>query len=170
MKNLAAPVLMLCLVLGQASQHACAGTFDVGLGLGFADSLDSEGFEGGWDFLAGYEMEKTAGWNIGTQLHFIRGWTDKNKASYDTSMSFNSTALYVTARPQNGWLQFKAGLVSADYTSLQLQGHGTGIAAGAGIVIGEEDLRLHLLDIHRFFIDGHSFNIYSISLTVLFGK
>jgi hypothetical protein len=42
--------------------------------------------------------------------------------------------------------------------------------AGAGIVIGGEDLRLHLLDVHRFFIEGHSFNIYSIRLTIIFGK
>ena len=170
MKNLATPALMMCLVLVSVSHHANAGTFDAGLGLGFAESLDSDGFEGGWDFLAGYEIDQTAGWNIGTQVHVIRGWTDKSKANYDTNMSFNSTALYVTARPQNWWLQFKGGLVTADYISQQLEGHGTGFAAGAGIVIGEEDLRLHLLDVHRFFIDGHSFNIYSISLTVLFGR
>lgn len=168
MKNPAAIILLSAVVICYTSQQACAGRFALGLGLGFAESLETDGFEGGWDLLAGYEPEQAGGWNMGTQLHIIRGWTDSSKANYDTNMSFNSTALYVTARPEIGWLQIKGGLVSADYKSLMLEGRGTGIAVGAGLVLGGEDIRFHLQDLHHFIIDGHRFNIYSVSLMFSF--
>lgn len=170
MKNPAAIIFVSTLVMCSAPQASYAGKFDLGLGLGFAESLGSDGFEGGWDLQAGYEPDQAGGWNIGTQLHFNRGWTDSSKANYDTNMSFNSTALYLTARPEKGWMQFKGGLVSADYKSLMLEGRGTGIAVGAGIVPGGENIRFHLLDLHHFIIDGHRFNIYSVSLVLLFDQ
>lgn len=173
MKNLAVFVL-LSLVLGCACQAAWAGSFDVGVGLGFADSQDSEGFEGGWDLQAGYEGAVSDSWNVGGQVHLINGWTDKSKidAYSDTRMYFQSTALYATVRPQHRgfqWLQLKAGVVSADYKTLAMEGNGTGLAVGAGVVLGGEDLRFHVLDVYRYQVGGHSFNVYTFSIAVLFG-
>jgi hypothetical protein len=168
MKNLAARVLLLSFVLACASQQAWAGSFNFGLGLGFEDSVESDDFEGGWDVIAGYERGVSDGWNIGAQMHFIKGWTDKGSVDGDTSMYFRSTALYATARPENWWLQFSGGVVAADYNSLTMEGSGVGIAAGAGIVLGNENFRFHLLDIHRYMIGGQDFNIYSLTMMVLY--
>lgn len=173
MKNLVAVALMLGLDLGCGCQQAKAGSFDVGLGLGFANSTDSNGFEGGWDFQAGYEKSASDGWNFGGQLHLIQGWTDQSKVATsmydDTSMYFQSMALYATARPENKWLrwlQFKGGVVSADYKTLTMEGSGLGLAVGAGVVIGGESFRLHILDFHHYIVAGHSFDVYSITLAI----
>lgn len=168
MKILALAGLLLGLALGGGSQPARAGSFDFGLGLGFADSTDSNAFEGGWDVIAGYERDVSDGWHWGAQMHVIKGWTDKDSIVDDTGMFFRSTALYATARPEDWWLQFSGGVVSADYNSLTMDGGGTGIAMGLCIVLGDDDFRFHLLDIHRYIIGGQGFNVYSISFLILF--
>lgn len=168
MKIMAIAALLMNLALLCDSQQAVADSFDFGAGYGFADSPATGAFEGGWDVIAGYEKHASAGWNIGAQLHYIKGWTDKNSDFIDTRMYFQSTALYVTARPENWWLQFSGGLVSAEYKSLMMTGSGTGFAAGAGVVLGDGNLRLHLLDYHRYMLEGQIFNVYSISIGVLY--
>jgi hypothetical protein len=168
MKNLAATILVLSIVLVCGSRQAWAGSFDFGVGLGFADSAESDDFAGGWNVIAGYEQNYADGWNFGAQMHFIKGWTDKGSVEGDTSMYYRSTALYATARPDNGWLQFSGGVVAADYKSLTMEDSGAGFAAGAGIVLGNENFRLHLLDIHRYMIEGQGFNIYSLSMIFLY--
>ncbi|HEU0283440.1 MAG TPA: hypothetical protein VFQ99_06615, partial [Gallionella sp.] len=116
MKHFLSLALMLCLAFGPGLSPARAGSVDIGIGLGFANSTDSTGFEGGWDLMGGYEWRATQDWNLGGQLHLIRGWTNKSKFNdypSDTTMYFESTALMATARPRHewfGWLQLKAGL------------------------------------------------------------
>jgi len=168
MKRLFAAALLLGFSLAYISQHARADSFDFGAGFGFADSPSSGAFEGGWDVIAGYEKHAPDGWNIGAQLHYIKGWTDKNSDFIDTRMYFQSTALYLTARPENWWLQLSGGVVSAEYKSLAMAGSGTGLAVGAGVVLGDGNLRLHVLDYHRYMIEGQIFNVYSISIGVLY--
>jgi hypothetical protein len=170
MKSLMA--MILGLVLGYGCPQASAGSFDVGVGLGFADSNDSDGFGGGWDFQAGYEDRFSSNWNIGGQVHHIQGWTSRDKAASDpagSSMYFQSTALYATARPQNEWLQWlqlKGGVVHADYQTLTMNNDGLGMALGAGVVLGGENFRFHLLDIEHYRVAGRSFTSYSISVAL----
>ena len=114
-------------------------------------------------------------WNLGGQLHLIRGWTNKsefNEYPSDTTMYFESTALLATARPKNewfDWLQLKAGLVNADFKTLAMEGSGTGLALGAGIVMGGDTFRLRLLDIEEYWVGGHRFMTFSINPGLLFG-
>lgn len=167
--------VMLGLALVCPSQSAWADSFDAGLGLGFVNSTDSSGFEGGWDFQAGYEKTASDDWNFGGQVHLVRGWTDQSKVATDmyddTSMYFQSMALCATARPEIKWLQwlqFKGGVVFANYKTLAMEGSGLGVAAGAGVVIGGESFQIHILDFQRYIVAGHNFDIYSISLAVFF--
>lgn len=172
MKNLFAAGAILILTFGCGCQQAWSGSFDIGIGLGFVDSHDSDGFEGGWDFQVGYEKRVSDDWNIGGQVHHINGWTGRSKAMGDSagsSMYFNSTALYATARPRNEWmewLQFKGGVVSSDYQTLTMDGRGVGLALGVGVVMGDERFRFHLLDIHHYIVAGRSFTTYSISVAL----
>lgn len=168
MKRLLAAEFLMGFALACFSQLAGAGSFNFGAGLGFAESSSSGSLEGGWDVIAGYEKNAADGWSIGGQLHYIKGWTDKNSEFIDTRMYFQSTALYVTARPENWWVQFSGGVVSAEYKALTIAGSGTGLAVGAGLVLGSESLRLHLLDYHRYLIGGQHFDVYSISFGVLY--
>jgi hypothetical protein len=152
---------------------AWAGSFDVGIGLGFADSVDTKGFDGGWDFVFGYEFKQTTNWNLGVQLHLLRGWTSRSDVENDTDMAFDSTAVTFTARPDKRWLdwiQLKVGAVKANYKTPELANNGTGLAYGVGVVIGNETVRLHLLDIERYEIEGDSFNVYSINVAILAGS
>ena len=173
---LATVLLFAIQFLGAGCHQAWAGSFDLGVGLGFADSQSDDGFEGGWDVQAGYEGAMIGDWNIGGMVHLIKGWTDRSKAglySGDTSMYFQSTALYATARPEHRWLQWlqlKGGLVDARYKTMATEGSGMGLALGAGIVLGGDDFRLHALDVYRYQIGGRSFNIYSISIAILFHR
>ena len=200
MKNLAAVGLMLSLTICYGSKETWAdflndgghdnevlrpqtaqpwaGSYNFGLGINFADVPDN--LSAGWDVLAGFEKTASNGWDYGAQVHLLNG-------SFIPDTSFNSVALYATARPENKWLrwlQFKAGVVNADFsdTSLKLVQQppyynyakqtttwsGTGAAVGVGIVGGDGDFRWHLLDIHRYFVAGRSFNTYSIGLHVVF--
>lgn len=173
MNKASALLISTGLFVAGSCQPVWAGSFDIGLGLGFADSQDSDGFEGGLDLQAGYERRFSDNWNLGGQIHLIHGLTSKSEidAYSDTSMYFQSTALYATARPQNRWLkwlQLKGGIVSADYKSQTVEGSGTGVALGAGVVIGGDKVRFHVLDIYRYQVGGDSFNIYTISIAYLF--
>jgi len=173
MKYFLSLAVVLSLVLGIGTGQARAGLIDLGIGLGFANSADSSGFEGGWDLMGGYEWWEVQDWNIGGQLHLIRGWTDKSKFNdypVETTMFFKSTALLATARPRHEWLdllQLKAGLVNADFKTLEMEGSGTGLALGAGIVMGTDTFRFHLLDIEEYWVGGHRFTTFSISIGLL---
>lgn len=160
--------------------EARAGGFDIGAGLGFADSGNTEALDGGWDLQVGYEMIETEDWNFGAQFHLIKGFTSEGDVKEErllysgsdntdsTIMAFDSQALYLTARPDNWWLQFKAGIVHGDYHTVDKDASKMGAALGLGIVVGSEDFRLHLLDFHRYQFGGDSFNVYSISIGILF--
>lgn len=164
---------VLCLALSWSSEVRAQG-LDFGFGLGFVDSADADGFDGGWDVQVGYEMKQTEHWNFGAQVHVINSWTsksevDEDKGYYDSdssSMAFDSQALYLTARPENWWLQFRAGLVHASYYTVDQDEDGFGAAVGAGLVIGTETIRLHLLDYNRYQIGSDGFNVYSISIGI----
>jgi len=152
-----------------------AVSFNFGLGLAFAD-LWPDNSTIGWDVLAGFEKTAPNGWDFGAQVHVLNG------SLFDTSL--HTMALFATVRPGNEWLrwlQFKAGVVDADYSdtsSVQQPPYyyyvnqtttwsGTGEAVGVGIVVGEGSLRWHLLDIERYSVAGHSFNVYSISIAII---
>ena len=164
---------VLCLALNLSSEALAEG-LDFGFGLGFVDAADADGFDGGWDIQVGYEMKQTDHWNFGAQIHVINGWTPRSAVDEDkeyndpesTTMAFDSQALYLTARPENWWLQFRAGLVHASYYTIDQDENGFGVAAGAGLVIGSETVRLHLLDYNRYQIGSDGFNVYSISIGV----
>jgi len=106
-------LLVLC-TFGEAE----AEVFDVGVGIGVVGSRSPERYEGVWDLQLGYEVRMSKEWNLGAQLHLTKGWTsksdvDEEKAYGDetrTVMAFDSQALYLTLRPEDWWLQFKAGL------------------------------------------------------------
>lgn len=150
-------------------------SFNFGLGLAFAD-LWPDNSTIGWDILAGIEKTVPSGWNFGGQVHLLNG------SFADTNL--HTMALFATARPGKEWLQWlqlKAGIVDADYsdtTSVPQPPYnyyvnqtttwsGTGEAIGAGIVLGDGNLRFHLLDIERYSVAGHSFNVYSISIAII---
>ena len=166
---------VLCLALVGASA-AWAEGLDFGFGLGFVSAADTDGFDGGWDVQVGYERKQTEHWNFGAQVHVISGWTDKSSVDEDreygdiesTTMAFDSQALYVTARPENWWIQLRAGVVHASYYTVNQDEDGFGVAAGAGLVIGSEAVRLHLLDYNRYQIGSDAFNVYSISIGIFF--
>jgi hypothetical protein len=150
------------------------GSLNFGLGLGFANI--PEDMAVGWDGILGYEWIEKDAWNIGAQLHYLN-----NSIGKDTD--YRSLGLFVTARPENKWfqwLQFKAGLVSDDYSTRPprvdfqnyLEGQniswgGTGGAIGVGFVAPELFFQFHILDIERHFVAGHSFNVYTISVLIL---
>lgn len=159
-------------LIGTHADPTWAGSFDFGFGLGLADSVQTGGLDLGWDFIFGYEFKQTTNWNLGVQLHLLRGWTSKSDVDSDTDMAFDSTDVTFTARPaQRGldWIQLKVGTAQANYKTQELDNKGIGLAYGVGVVIGGERVRLHLLDIERYEIEGDSFNIYSINVAILFG-
>lgn len=166
---------VLCLALNLFSEARAEG-LDIGFGLGFVDSANSDGFDGGWDLQIGYEMKQTEHWNFGAQLHFINGWTSKDAVDEDkeyndtdsTTMVFDSQALYLTARPANWLLQFRTGVVHASYYTIEQDKTGFGVAAGAGLIIGSEKIRLHILDYNRYQIGADGFNVYSISIGIFY--
>ena len=124
------PKILVCialsLILSSFSEIRAEG-LDFGFGVGFVDSDNTEAFDGGLDLQVGYEMIETEDWNFGAQLHLIKGVTSESDvederlvySGYDTTdstvMAFDSQAFYLTARPENWLLQFKAGIVHADY-------------------------------------------------------
>lgn len=166
--------LALLFILGSLSETKAEG-FGVGVGLGFADSSGGYGlFDGGWDFMLGYEMYETDDLNFGMDLHVIRGWTTKNDVDKEralgvvesTIMAYNSEAIYMTMRPENWWLQLKAGVVHADYYTVDNDENTYGIAMGVGLVTPSDIIQVHLLDYARYQVGSKSFSIYSISAVI----
>jgi hypothetical protein len=166
----------LFLLLGSSTEVRSEG-FDLGVGVGFVDKADSDSYEKGWDIELGYELPEINSMNYGAQLHFIKGWTSTDKVEeeraygdYDSRvMAFDSQALYFTARPEDWWVQFKVGLAHANYHTVQQDTSGTGLAVGIGIMVGSENFRLHMFDIHRYQIGKESFYIYSFSIFLVPG-
>lgn len=155
---------------------AFAEGFDLGLGLGFADH--SRGFDGGWDGQLGYEFTRSEDFHVGMQWHHLNGWNGVDPQRGEDGMEFNANALFVTARPAAdylSWVQFKAGVVSADYKIVDLDPLGaqvtdrsdTGFALGLGLVFGSGQFRFHLLDYEHYRVGGESFNVWGISFLLL---
>jgi hypothetical protein len=61
------------------------------------------------------------------------------------------------------------GLAHANYHTVQQDTSGTGLAVGIGIMVGSENFRLHMFDIHRYQIGKESFYIYSFSIFLVPG-
>jgi hypothetical protein len=166
------PVQLLYVFLAACCPcFAWAASFNAGAGLAFVDGKNLEGFDGGWDLQFGYEAKETTHWGLGVQLHLLKGWTSKSDVEADSDMSFRSTAVYLTARPLARWaqwLQLKAGIAKANYVTAEEDNKGTGTALGVGVVLGSQKVQWHLLDYQRYAISGDQFNVYSISLAVLF--
>jgi hypothetical protein len=152
-----------------------AGGLELGVGFAFPDSRKREGREVGWDVTLGYEFIDLENLNLGLQLQLISGWTEDHKINSfadPEDMTFNSKALYITARPAHEWfkwLQFKIGAVEADYKTNIYENEGSGFAYGAGIVIGDEKFRLHFMDVQRYRIDDDTFDVFSITVLILMG-
>jgi hypothetical protein len=156
----------------------------VDIGAGFGLVSQQHGFEGGWDIQAGYEFKETEHFSLGAQWQWYKGWTSESRLGDVEGMAFSSNALYLTARPRHEalrWLQFKAGVVNANYKIAEYDGAAgtvvvrsdrsgeTGLALGLGLVIGSDKVRLHLLDYQRYSFAGESFDAFGISMVVLAG-
>jgi hypothetical protein len=156
--------------------EAGAEVFDVGVGVGVVGSSSPERYDGVWDLQLGYEKSVTKEWNLGAQLHITKGWTsasdvDEEKAYGDgesTLMAFDSQALYLTLRPEDWWLQFKAGPVRASYHTVDKDESAVGAGVGIGLVVPSDLIQVHMFDYHRYRVGGESFNVYSASVIILF--
>ncbi|MCJ7766343.1 MAG: hypothetical protein MUP09_10440 [Thiovulaceae bacterium] len=151
--------------------------FDVGAGFALVNPGASEGSDRGLDIALGYELPEMNKWNFGAQLHLIHGLTSRSDVEEERAhgfsdssiMSFDSQALYLTVRPEDWWVQFNAGIVHADYHTVEQDVSSTGAAVGIGIMVGSGDFRLHMFDVHRYQIGGESFYIYSFSIFLVPG-
>ena len=149
-----------------------AGSFNLGLGLELVDATNFDGDDFGWSLQLGYEIKETEYWNIGLEVDLFNGLTDENDINEyyyaDSScMVFDSQAIYVTARPKNWFLHFKAGIVKADYTTAIKDIDDTGLALGLSLVFGSGKLRFHLLDYQHYEIGGDRFNTISVSFVII---
>ena len=149
-----------------------AGPFNFGVGFELVDATNFDGDDFGWSFQLGYEIKETKHWNIGLEVDLFNSVTDENDINEyhyaDSScMVFDSQAIYVTARPKNWFLHFKAGVVKADYKTATKDIDDTGLALGLSLVLGSGKLRLHLLDYQHYEIGGDRFNSISVSVAVL---
>lgn len=175
-----AMAVSLCFAVLQGP--ALAEGLDIGAGFGLVSH--QQGFEGGWDIQVGYEFKETERFSLGAQWQWYKGWTAENRLGEEEGMAFRSNALYLTARPRHEalrWLQLKAGVVNANYKIAEYdsatgtvvvrsdRSGETGLAFGLGLVIGSDQVRLHLLDYQRFSFAGESFDAFGISLVVLGG-
>lgn len=156
---------------------AYSGAVVVGLNLEFVESRFGEDgtVDGGLGFHAGYEFKEWKNWRLGGQLEYLSGWNSEEDLVSAGEIMYEAISLYATARPNNWPLVFKAGLVSADYKVLQndmtsdyREESDTGYAYGVALAIGNENLRLDLLDFKRIKIGSDTFNSYGISLAILF--
>lgn len=161
--------LLVFLILIAVTPQIHAESFDIGLGFSFIDAARGDGFTGGWDLQLGYEFSHPEGWNIGGQIQATTGLTNKSNFVDSTDLNYSSTALYLTARPDNWWLYFKGGAVDADFQTLNDNQHTVGVGIGTGIVYNLGGFRVHLLDYQRVFIGSEIFNVYTISITLLDG-
>lgn len=165
----------LCLLLSGIYSDAAADDFDLGLGFGFVTVQNDDPFDLGLDLQLGYEISEVQNWHLGAQFHLINGFTSKGSVDEDkeyypedsTSMVYNSQALYLTARPKDWWLQFQLGMVHADYYTVDKDTSGLGPAFGFALVAPSEHFTLHILDFHHYWVNGESFNTYSVSMLIL---
>ena len=149
-----------------------AGSFNFGLGFELVGATNFDGDDFGLSLQLGYEIKETKHWNIGLEVDLFNGVTDENDINdyyyADSScMVFDSQAIYVTARPKNWFLHFKAGIVKADYTTATKDIDDIGLALGLSLVFGSGKLRFHLLDYQHYNIGGDRFNSISVSVAVL---
>ena len=154
----------------------CAGPFNFGLSFELVDATNFNGSDFGLSLQLGYEIKKTEHWNIGLEVDLFNGLTDENDINeyYDTESSymvFDSQAIYVTARPKNWFLHFKAGVVKADYKTATKDTDDIGLALGLSLVFGSDifgsnRVRFHLLDYQHYKIGGDSFNSRRVSETM----
>ena len=164
------------LSLGLLSTADAEG-FDVGAGFAFVNPGASDGSDRGFDIALGYELPEIKKLSFGAQLHLIHGLTSRSdveqeraqSSSDSTVMAFDSQALYLTLRPKDWWVQFNTGLAHANYHTVEQDVSQTGVSLGIGIMVGSGDFRLHMLDVHRYRIDGHSFYTYSFSIFLVPG-
>lgn len=166
----------LVLILSSFSEARAEG-FDVGVGFMYVNSPSQENESDlGWDLQLGYEMPEVVEWNFGAQMHLLKGWTSKGDVNEDkalgiedsTMMAYDSQALYLTARPKEWWLQFKLGVVHTDYYTVHKDESDVGMAFGVGLVVPSEMIQVHMLDFHHYQVSGESFNVYTVSMLVLF--
>jgi len=150
------------------SGRAAAEGVSVGLSLEFIDQASTEAVDGGFGLQAGYEFRATENWDYGVEFHYFDGWTKESELNDEFDLMFRSFGLSATARPHNWPLTFRAGVVNASYKTIYTSQSDTGYSYGFGLVIGEGNVRLHLLDYDRYKIGSESFNSYAISL-MLFG-
>ncbi|WP_345978101.1 hypothetical protein [Sulfurimonas sp. HSL3-7] len=166
----------LFLISGTFSTLQAEG-FDAGLGFALVNPGASEGSDKGFDIQLGYELPEINSWYFGTQLHAINGLTSKsdvdderaNGSEGNSILAFDSQALYLTARPENWWVQFNAGMVHANYYTLDKDASNIGTAVGIGVMVGSEDFRLHMFDFHWYQFGGDSFFVYSFSIFLVPG-
>lgn len=168
-------MLSLLFLTSVVFSEARADDFDLGLGFNYIGAQSGE-FDVGWEAQLGYEMLEAKKWHFGAQLHLINGITsrgdvDEDKA-YDIEesymLAYDSQALYLTARPKNWWLQFQLGMVHADYYTTRKDERSIGPAFGLALVAPTKYVTLHMLDFHHYRVNGESFNVYSISMLILF--
>jgi hypothetical protein len=144
-----------------------AGSFNFGLGFEFVDATDFDGDDFGLGLQLGYEIKETEHWNIGVELDLFDGVTDEDDVTEPYCMAFDSQALYITARPYNWVLQFKAGAVRADYETFTEDVHDIGLACGLSLVFGSGKFRFHLLDFQHYIVSGDHFNSIAASVAIL---
>lgn len=167
MRTTSGRVWLVGLLLLATSAVQAAGKVDFGLGLSFVDDLRSEALAGAWDLQVGYEVENISGWNIGWQLQATQESSSRSEFYDETDMAYSSTGLYLTASPYRGWFHLKGGVMDVRYQTLTRDIHSTGIGIGAGLVVDYPGLRIHLLDFQRVMVGAESFNMYTLSITVL---
>jgi hypothetical protein len=149
-----------------------AGSVNFGVGFELVDATNFDGDDFGLSLQLGYEIKETKHWNIGLEVDLFNGVTDENDINeyYDTESScmvFDSQAIYVTARPKDWFLHFKAGIVKADYKTATKDIDDTGLALGLSLVFGSGKLRFHFLDHQHYEINGDRFNSISVSIVII---
>lgn len=168
-----APVTWLfpALLLTMATD-AAAKNIDLGVGLSYVNMSNEYGIDGGLDFQLGYEVIRNRSLNMGAQLHLTRSLStqpDSYAPDIDAEgdLTYSSSGLFFTARPHNGWLQLKGGAVQADYATFTRDESRTGYGVGAGLIIEYPGINLHLLDYQRLVFGEDTFNVYTLSFTIL---
>ncbi len=158
--------LLLWLFLGTTAVQA--DSLDVGVGWSLIDMADNQSIETGWDLQIGYEFLQSEDWSAGLQLQLTDSLTSDGTNDYAGGIQYSATGLYLMARPKNSWLHAKAGVVQGDYYNLTGKVDRSGYGAGIGVVMGSGGLTLHLLDYQHIVFDNDSFNLYTISLLVMY--
>jgi hypothetical protein len=144
-----------------------ARSLNFGLGFEFVDATNFDGDDFGLGLQLGYEIKETEHWNVGVELDLFNGLTNEGDLVEPPDMAFDSQALYITARPYDWFLQFKAGAVKADYKTITEDVDDIGFAFGLSLVFGSRKVRFHLLDVQHYIISGDHFNSVAVSVAIL---